>query len=440
MSVLNVEVLGDDLLSFFRKGAIVTVTELGNPRSKRKRYREEAVVDIGRDNPFGVSEQERADSHAFRLPGPGTYEVSVRHPFGVEVKQEAFEPNAEPQRSIVVLARSVKVRNRNLALIAGNDSVFSRNVRLLLERESRFLSVISSDHYDNSSSRIWWSRSSSPLRKPLGFEDLDVLHILQNLDVLDEDDFVERRRSIVSLDYSDLYGIYLNLQGQERESGANFPRWISISRAGYRDLVSMPWLWLPPIREDGRVAVIDLNRSGGLSSKSDPVRVDVLDSRWGSLLAYVAVGRMEEAGKVADALISDRSDAFDESLPQLALRGKLRDPLVAALGGLILVSNVEDTSRKKWDKWLQNLANWFPGIPDGAAICGYRCLQQGRYEEANDWLRKSVERGLPFFSATFRLLSLGFAQLEDDAYLRKISKGLVSVDPSQPFTVLSLPA
>jgi len=150
---------------------------------------------------------------------------------------------------------------------------------------------------------------------------------------------------------------------------------------------------------------------------------------------------MNDANTVADAVIKnirEESYGFGHSLPEVALRDKLKDPLVAALGGLVLVSSASDGRPKTWDKWIRNLANWFPGIPDGAAIYGYRLVQQGKFQEGHQWLHEAVERGLPYFSATFRLLSLGFAQLEDDDALELISEASVAVDPTQTFTVMSL--
>jgi hypothetical protein len=439
MSVLNVEVLSLDMTTFFRKGAIVTVTELAKAKSKRRPYRGEAIVDIRSALPFNPAPGERSKPHAFRLPRAGTYEVSVRHPDGVEVELAAVDHGANTQYSMVIFTNSLRKTETAFAFAHLASSVFDGNVRHSLVENNRSLTVVADDRYRNSPlTRLDW-KSQFERRKPLRFQDIVSSRELSRSDVVSGEEFMGSRRSIMSVNYSDLYSIYRDLQGESSEGKANIPRWLSFSRPGRHDLVSMPWLWLPAIPEDHRVTRIDVNEPRFLTDSSERTRLEVHDSRWGALLAYVAVGRMREAGRVADALLKDQRRSFDESLPQLALQGKLREPLVATLGGLILVSNVEDTTRREWDRWLLHLAHWFPGIPDGAAIFGYRCLQKGLNKEAHKWLRISLERGIPFFSATFRLLSLGFGQLEDDASLRQISRGLISVDPSQPFTVMSVP-
>ncbi|NSZ60049.1 hypothetical protein FY133_24800 (plasmid) [Agrobacterium tumefaciens] len=133
------------------------------------------------------------------------------------------------------------------------------------------------------------------------------------------------------------------------------------------------------------------------------------------------------------------SIGFPKSLPEYALQGKLQDPLVAVLGGIILVSNVAERRDERWDTWLGNLANWFPNLPDAAAIYGYRCLQKGQGDAAGHWLRRSIDQGLPYFTATFRLLTLSLSQLGDREALDLISPAATAVDVTQPFTVIHVP-
>ena len=100
-----------------------------------------------------------------------------------------------------------------------------------------------------------------------------------------------------------------------------------------------------------------------------------------------------------------------------------------------------------WDPWLDNLANWFPRIPDGKIILGCRRLQQARSpsdrQAAFAHLRDGFDRGIPFFSATVRMFSLAMAQLGNDfdqAEALRLAAAPVAarLDPDQPFTVIRL--
>lgn len=105
----------------------------------------------------------------------------------------------------------------------------------------------------------------------------------------------------------------------------------------------------------------------------------------------------------------------------------------------MLVATTRARDEQVWDQWLTSLANWFPGLPDGAVIKGYRLLQLRRYEETPARLWEGLERGIPYFAAVIRMLSLGFSQLEDDKGLKLVTRIAARADPGQAFTVLRLP-
>ncbi len=214
-----------------------------------------------------------------------------------------------------------------------------------------------------------------------------------------------------------------------------FPRWMLFDRQGQRDLVSVPWGWwgmvLPQPSEGIRLLYDRANPSPINREQPGRTVVSVQDRRWGGLLEFVASGRLEEAGELAP-------DVFGRESPEDALYGKSKGPLSAVLGGLVLVSTSRDPGLQHWDQWLENLANWFPALPDGAVLLGFRLLQLGQYDEGRARLEEGLNRGIPYFAATFRMLTLGFSQLEDDAALKHISRLTTRVDPSQPFTVIRL--
>lgn len=197
---------------------------------------------------------------------------------------------------------------------------------------------------------------------------------------------------------------------------SKLPRWLAVTNDGRRFVASLPWA------RSERPLVADL----AINKTTRIPRVEARDPRWTRLLELVIGGFSIGAAAVVKELIE--RNALNES----------ESPIVAALVGTILILSAESTERQSWDDWLDAIARSHPDNPDCAAVLGERHLQCRRYADGDEWLRESVSRGLPFLSSTFRLLSLGFAQLEDDAQLRRISRALASVDPTQPFTVLEL--
>ncbi len=168
--------------------------------------------------------------------------------------------------------------------------------------------------------------------------------------------------------------------------------------------------------------------------------VSVQDKRWFSLLEFVAAGRLAAAETVADS-------AFAREHPRDALFGKVQRPLVAVAGGIILLARSAWLGTQDWDAWLENLCNWFPGIPDGAILLGCRRLQRARdacdVRHAFDAVKLGWQRGIPFFSATIRMLSVALGQIgceieEADELRRDIAAVTTRVDPDQPFTVIRL--
>ncbi len=227
-----------------------------------------------------------------------------------------------------------------------------------------------------------------------------------------------------------------------RPVAEKYPRWIVVDSEGQMDLVSVPWAWW---RERGPAEEIRLLYDRVRSSPIDwtaPGRmvVSVHDTRWFSLLEFLASGRIWQAGSIADAV-------FERETPETALYGKVKGPLVAVAGGIVLVARAAKTGEQNWDRWLENLCNWFPGVPDGAILFGSRRLQQAQshkdMKEAYALLKKGYRRGIPFFSATIHILSVALAQIggeieEADVLRQRIGAVAARVDPDQPFTVIRL--
>jgi hypothetical protein len=215
------------------------------------------------------------------------------------------------------------------------------------------------------------------------------------------------------------------------------PRWMAVRADRAIDLVSIPWAWwLAPGDSSGEFQLVH-DRYDPCQSRGRTV-VSVRDSRWFPLLEFLASGRLGSAGQIADQLL-------DEDTIINALEVKRKGPLLAVAGGIILIARTKTSESQFWDPWLDNLANWFPRIPDGKILLGCRRLQQAQNEDdrraAFFHLTEGFLRGIPYMSASFRMLSTALAQLGNDqsdseGLRRTVAAMAAQVDPDQPFTVI----
>jgi hypothetical protein len=117
--------------------------------------------------------------------------------------------------------------------------------------------------------------------------------------------------------------------------------------------------------------------------------VSLLDNpRMDAAARYMNSGNLEQAGNLA-------SDA--ESL----LQAKKRDPLGAALGGYVLLRLHE---LPRLHTWADNLAKWFPWLPDGPIIAGEAAALKGNHRRAIASFCEGAQRGLPVFADGFSML------------------------------------
>ena len=186
--------------------------------------------------------------------------------------------------------------------------------------------------------------------------------------------------------------------------------------------------WTPYILAD-RFAPIDEALS----------RVVVEDRVWGALLGFLAARDMDAGGRLID-------DALGQEAVQ-AMREKAGNPLAALAGALVAVATARPDLEQRWDPWLMNLSNWFPGIPDGPIILGRRRLLRartaGEVAEARRWLFEGFDRGAPVYSLSADWLARGLESLpgEDAELARRRSEArrlAGRVDPRQAFTVIRL--
>jgi hypothetical protein len=127
------------------------------------------------------------------------------------------------------------------------------------------------------------------------------------------------------------------------------------------------------------------------------------------------------------------------------LFGKMENPLGAAAGGYVLLA-AGDREDDSWHGWIDNLANWFPNIPDGAILKASLRLRfpksESSAEEARVSLLDAFDRGIPYYSAGVSWLLDGMTQFADDPAvadkMKLVHRVALRLDVTQAFTVVRI--
>jgi hypothetical protein len=126
-------------------------------------------------------------------------------------------------------------------------------------------------------------------------------------------------------------------------------------------------------------------------------------------------------GRADRALVAMGDDAAE------LLRGKIEDPIGAAIGGYALLKlNRLD----RMHDWPENLARWFRWLPDGAVIAGAVAARRGERNMALRWFERASRRGIPIFSEGLSLLSTDIRALVRGPGTRRADFDLGDRDPS----------
>jgi hypothetical protein len=147
------------------------------------------------------------------------------------------------------------------------------------------------------------------------------------------------------------------------------------------------------------------------------------------------------AGLMTAGTLPKAAVAFDQAKDLLF--GKMAHPLGATAGAYVMLAagKREDES---WHGWVDNLANWFPDIPDGAILGAAMRLRfpkgKSSADEAKAGLIEAFDRGIPYYSAGVSWLLDGLTQFADDALVAEKTKLVhrvsLRLDVSQAFTVI----
>jgi hypothetical protein len=209
---------------------------------------------------------------------------------------------------------------------------------------------------------------------------------------------------------------------------------LAVTTARGTRLVSLPWPWFRG--EHSMRGSPEFLRV--LVSETDHELLcdaTIRDEHLGGLLAYLNAGRTGVAGELL-------------KLARGALFDKYNNPLGAAAGGYVLLSTVDSDQLGDWPHWLENLAENFPHLADGAILRVKWLLDRGGsadLPEARRRLREAYDRGVPFFTAGVAWLMEGLARVADgedefSMMLRTVRAVAPSVDLARGLTSFSLPA
>jgi hypothetical protein len=157
-------------------------------------------------------------------------------------------------------------------------------------------------------------------------------------------------------------------------------------------------------------------------------------------LAFLALRDFERSAVVLDELMKQMGI-------RTAVVDKVENPLAAAAGALISVASGRFEQTGIPERWLENLANWFPGLPDGPVILARLLLLRGETADyrakARMQLLKAYGRGVPVFSLSVDWLAQGLAAFGPDPEVvaaARVARRLAQLsDPTRVFTVLRIP-
>jgi hypothetical protein len=123
----------------------------------------------------------------------------------------------------------------------------------------------------------------------------------------------------------------------------------------------------------------------------------------------------------------------------------MSNPLAACAAAYVGLAVYPPNEQERWDGWLRNCMERFPGVPDAAIVHARRLiLRPGISEDqtqAAAALRKACAAGIPYFSAGIFLLREMLLQLSVEhpdfvAMAEDVGRIAGRVDAGQIFTVL----
>lgn len=192
--------------------------------------------------------------------------------------------------------------------------------------------------------------------------------------------------SVQAQDPNALVTIQINTNSGWRWNLGQF--WIHVRGPSYPS----KFIALPP--SDHMRILVTLNNEVG--QDEDPLNV-IVDG--GNPQAEALLGFLRNRDFVSARAIGDSVTDAAEKL----LLDKQEDQAGAAIGAYYLLTAGR---LERLHDWTNNLANWFPWLPDGAVIHAWHILRQEQQnvEQARARLLEAANRGVPLYTRGLRLL------------------------------------
>jgi hypothetical protein len=173
------------------------------------------------------------------------------------------------------------------------------------------------------------------------------------------------------------------------------PVWVEARGAGWREVAFVPSFGSSGWDSEVLVDTIPPHGSRLIPHTTDP--------QWTPLLAFL--GR-RDFPNMAEALAE-----LGEGTIRDAVWGKRSNPLAAAAGVLSAVACGPIEKAGLDEKWLRNLTEWFPGLPDGPVALARHLQRERRMDAAREAYALALSRGIPVFSLAVDWLAEGLGAL-----------------------------
>ena len=223
---------------------------------------------------------------------------------------------------------------------------------------------------------------------------------------------------------------------------------ICADASGRQMFCVLPYPWRTTMDEAGAVEMmvgpdpsLNMDSKAGRKTSAWVVSTIARDDRVAPVLSYFASGDDANAAFLA-------RDALD------LLFGKLINPYAAAACAMSSSIDGRDSpaTSANWLSWIDNLAKWFPWLPDGELLRGWVALAGGKgtLEDARNAFVEAERRGIPVYTAGVKRLTDGLARVANQDRADKhedrrvteafdrIRRILWNVDPRYPFTTIRL--
>jgi hypothetical protein len=182
-----------------------------------------------------------------------------------------------------------------------------------------------------------------------------------------------------------------------------FRQYAVVPRRHCVELICLPTKWR--VLSDKRYADVEIGVQQMRPGDTFCASATVIDESLGMLIGYLSSGSLAIAREMAETA-------------QELLYHKMENPFAAAAGGYALVGTAERAESQEWHHWIENLAQRFPQLPDGAIQFAQLRLRMRRHHEdvqqARHAFKDAYHRGLPFFSMGLKWLMEGLEWFSEE--------------------------